>query len=120
MTNLFISISSLFSCEKFPRRKVFPEKTLIPTLIFKKHLYPQITFESGIPATFYRRMRFHYCFTICSVSMDRGKCQYFKHKKASPRKTNMYFFYTLREQSERKSFCRFQEAIRKKHSPEMD
>ena len=65
-------------------------------------------------------MGFHYRFIICNVSVDRGKCQYFKHRKTASRELNRSSFYTPREQSERKSFCRFQEAIKKEHSPEMD
>ena len=65
-------------------------------------------------------MRFHYCFTICFVSVEKGKCQYFKHRKTISRKINMSSFYTPREQSEKGRFCRFQEAIKKEHSPKMD
>ena len=49
-----------------------------------------------------------------------GKPQHFNHGKTSSRKVNRSSFYTPREQSERKSFCRFSEAIKKEHSPEMD
>ena len=35
-------------------------------------------------------------------------------------KQTWYSFSTPREQSERKSFCRFQEAIKKEYLPEMD
>ena len=52
--------------------------------------------------------------------MEKGKCQYFKHRKTISRKINMSSFYTPREQSEKGRFCRFQEAIKKEHSPKMD
>ena len=43
----------------------------------------------------------------------KGESQYFKQRKTSSRKINMSSFYTHREQSEKGSFSRFQEAINK-------